>query len=140
MGTLDVSAAGYAPHGQLTSAGVDIDPGTHAHLPDIALACLLCNDARLHVGGGQWEMSGDPTEGALLSLAMKAGLDQARERAAQPRIDVIPFESEQGCMASLHASPGGRRLFLKGAPERVLPCVTTNAASATPGRSVMAVA
>ncbi|NHZ91119.1 HAD-IC family P-type ATPase [Massilia sp. CCM 8733] len=123
---LDVSAAGYAPHGRFTSAGVDIDPGAHAHLPDIALACLLCNDAQLHRSGEQWELSGDPTEGALLSLAMKAGLDEPRERAAHPRIDVIPFESEHGYMATLHASRGGAwRLFLKGAPERVLPLCDT---------------
>ncbi|MDQ1831641.1 HAD-IC family P-type ATPase [Massilia scottii] len=125
-GILDVSAAGYAPHGRFTCAGVDIDPATHGHLPDIALACLLCNDAQLHRSGEHWELSGDPTEGALLSLAMKAGLDEPRERAAHPRIDVIPFESEHGYMATLHASRGGgSRLVLKGAPERVLPLCDT---------------
>ncbi|UOD28995.1 HAD-IC family P-type ATPase [Massilia violaceinigra] len=120
-GILDVGAAGYAPHGRFTCAGADVDPNTQAHLRGIALACLLCNDAQLHQRGAQWELSGDPTEGALLSMAMKAGLDAVRERAAHPRVDVIPFESEHGYMATLHVSLGGARVFLKGAPERVLP-------------------
>ena len=76
---------------------------------------------RLQQAAGEWRLAGDPTEGALVTLAMKAGLDPAYEKSAYPRVDVIPFESEHRFMASLHHDHrGARRIFLKGAPERVL--------------------
>ncbi|RSZ60429.1 HAD-IC family P-type ATPase [Massilia atriviolacea] len=132
-GVLDVGASGYAPYGAFTCCAKEVDPDSAGYLREIALACLLCNDAQLDRKGERWELSGDPTEGALLSLAMKAGIDGPRERAAYPRIDVIPFESEHGYMATLHAQPGnGLRIVLKGAPERVLPLCDTESHAGRP--------
>lgn len=119
---VEVTADGYAPHGRFACRGARLDPRAHADIRDIAQACLLCNDAQLHCIDGQWELSGDPTEGALLSFALKAGLDASAERSRFPRLDGIPFESEHGFMATVHGLPDGtRRVYLKGAPERVLP-------------------
>lgn len=88
----------------------------------IARVSLLCNQAQLRCASGAWERSGDPTEGALLSLALTSGLDDSMERAALPRIDVIPFESEHGFMATFNGcGDAERRVFLEGAQERVLP-------------------
>jgi magnesium-transporting ATPase (P-type) len=96
----------------------DIDGG---ELADIARAALLCNDATLRETDGEWTLEGDPTEGALLTLAFKAGLDARFEAEALPRIDVIPFESEHRFMATLHHDHAGHALaFVKGAPERVI--------------------
>ncbi|MDZ7654253.1 MAG: cation-transporting P-type ATPase, partial [Burkholderiaceae bacterium] len=77
---------------------------------------------------GAWTLTGDPTEGALLTLALKAGLDLTTEQAALPRVDAIPFESEHRYMATLHHDHAGRaRVYLKGAPEQVLSLCTTTA-------------
>ncbi len=90
-------------------------------MADIARAALLCNDAVLHEAGGAWKLEGDPTEGALLTLALKAGLDRHHESESLPRVDAIPFESEHRFMATLHHDHAGHAFaFVKGAPERLL--------------------
>ena len=115
---IEVSGVGYAPHGGFTADDRDVDA---AELAEIARAALLCNDAILRETEGEWKLEGDPTEGALLTLAMKAGLDARFEAEALPRIDVIPFESEHRFMATLHHDHAGNAFaFVKGAPERVI--------------------
>jgi magnesium-transporting ATPase (P-type) len=118
---IEVGGVGYAPHGGFSADGRDIDP---ADLADIVRVALLCNDATLRENseqGGEWKLEGDPTEGALLALAFKAGLDAHYEAEALPRIDVIPFESEHRFMATLHHDHAGHALaFVKGAPERII--------------------
>lgn len=117
----EVSGTGYDPHGGFATAAGEIDTSAHPVLREIGLVALLCNDAALRESGGEWQLTGDPTEGALISLAMKAGLDEGFEREALPRIDVIPFESEHRFMATLHHDHDGRRyVFIKGAPENIL--------------------
>ncbi len=132
--TLDVAGAGYAPHGGFAVAGRDLSLDELPELPDIARAALLCNDAVLRKKNGaqgDWVLEGDPTEGALLTLALKAGLDPHFEAEALPRLDVIPFESEHRFMATLHHDHAGNHggnggggghafAFVKGAPEAVL--------------------
>ena len=118
---LAVSGAGYAPHGGFALDGREASATAHPELADIARAAVLCNDASLVNRNGAWQLAGDPTEGALLTLAMKAGLDAAGERHGLPRTDAIPFESQHSFMATLHHDHEGHGyVFLKGAPERVL--------------------
>ncbi len=117
----DVSGVGYAPEGGFHLAGEAVAAAGHPVLIEIARAALLCNDAVLRHADGAWKMEGDPTEGALLALALKSGLDGAAERRAMPRIDAIPFESEHRFMATLHHDHEGRGVvYVKGAPERIL--------------------
>lgn len=79
-----------------------------AALQDLARCALLCNDAYLRQDAeAGWRIVGDPTEGALLTLARKAGLDPPQIVAATPRVDEIPFESEHRYMATLHHDHGG---------------------------------
>jgi magnesium-transporting ATPase (P-type) len=119
---IDVSGVGYAPEGGFSAAGAPVDPAAADDLQALARCALLCNDAALRHAEGQWQLAGDPTEGALLVLALKAGLDATAERGRWPRVDEVPFESEHGFMATLHHDheTGVARIFLKGAPERVL--------------------
>ncbi|WP_313474725.1 HAD-IC family P-type ATPase [Stutzerimonas kunmingensis] len=121
---LEVEGAGYAPQGALLFEGVPVEPAAlAARTPAasaLAEAAALCNDASLHEKDGLWTLAGDPTEGALLTLAMKAGLSPANLHVDRPRLDVIPFESEHRFMATLHACEGGSEVLVKGAPERVL--------------------
>ncbi len=95
--------------------------GVLPQLAAVARAGALCNDAELHRHADGWRVEGDPTEGALLALAVKAGLDPDAERAARPRTDAIPFEPEHRLMATLHHDhDGGGVIYVKGAPERIL--------------------
>jgi magnesium-transporting ATPase (P-type) len=120
--TLDVTGAGYAPEGGFHQGGSALDALQDADLQRLARCALLCNDAQLHhTRADGWVLAGDPTEGALLSLARKAGLDPAEAAALTPRRDDIPFESEHRFMATLHHDHTGHVfVLLKGAPERVL--------------------
>lgn len=117
-----ISGAGYAPEGGFQEGERGLDSRRDAAILDLARCALLCNDAHLdHHTGGDWTLVGDPTEGALVTLALKAGLDPVAEQAERPRVDEIPFESEHRYMATLHHDHAGHAfILLKGAPERVL--------------------
>ncbi len=120
-GTCEVSGTGYDPHGAFNLNEREISLEEFPLLKEIAQAALLCNDATLLETNGQWLMQGDPTEGALVSLALKAGLDQNLCQTQYPRTDAIPFESQHRFMATLHHDHAGHGfIYLKGAPERVL--------------------
>ncbi|MDO8262986.1 MAG: cation-transporting P-type ATPase [Gallionella sp.] len=117
----EVSGSGYAPHGGFSIAGREVFVEDYPELAELGRAALLCNDAELHRSGNEWKLGGDPTEGALLTLAAKTGLDLAFEREALRRTDLIPFESQHRFMATLHHDLEGHGfIFLKGAPERVM--------------------
>jgi magnesium-transporting ATPase (P-type) len=117
-----VSGAGYAPEGGFKLEDTSIDPRGDEAVLALARCALLCNDAHLsRDDNGDWTLVGDPTEGALMTLALKAGLDPVAETADAPRVDEIPFESEHRFMATLHHDHEGHAfVLLKGAPERVL--------------------
>jgi len=117
----EVSGSGYAPHGGFTLDGRDASMAEHAHVQDLLRAGLLCNDAELLEEDGRWRIAGDPTEGALITLARKAGMDTRFEHGELPRTDHIPFESEHRFMATLHHDHAGHAfIFAKGAVEQVL--------------------
>ena len=120
-GICEVSGTGYDPHGTFSLDGQDITLEEFPLLREVAQAALLCNDASLSEVDGQWLMQGDPTEGALVTLALKAGLEHDYCQSQYPRTDVIPFESQHRFMATLHHDHAGHGfIYLKGAPERVM--------------------
>ncbi len=120
----DVEGAGYAPIGTISRNGRPLDVlrarATEPVLMRLAEAAALCNDASLREDGTGWHLAGDPTEGALLTLAMKAGLNPTTLKLERERLDLIPFESEHRFMATLHPDGEATRVLVKGAPERVL--------------------
>jgi len=116
-----LTGAGYAPHGSFVLNDQETDLDDHPQVRALSHISLLCNDASLEQKDGQWILSGDPTEGALTALGMKAGFDPDTEQKEWPRIDLIPFESEHRFMATLHHNHTERAfIYLKGAPEVVL--------------------
>jgi magnesium-transporting ATPase (P-type) len=120
-GEVIAGGSGYAPEGSLTATGYDDDAASIAAILPLIRCGLLCNDAHLHERSGSWVVEGDPMEGALIALAMKAGLDPEHERGEWPRLDEVPFDAAHRFMASLHRGPAGElAVFLKGAPERLL--------------------
>ncbi len=117
------SGLGYAPDGAILYRGRPTQPGEHPALLELLRAGALCNDSRLKQGGEGWWIEGDPTEGALLVAARKAGLDIDRLQRELPRLDSIPFESQYQYMATLHDCGEGkeRLVYLKGSVESLLP-------------------
>ena len=110
-GTYHVEGSGYAPEGRI-GGDWEVDAAARA----VLLAGLLCNDSRLERAESSWTAVGDPTEGALLAAAGKAGL--APSPAAHPRrLDSIPFDSQHQYMATLHEDGA---VYVKGAAERLL--------------------
>jgi len=141
-GEWEVTGSGYLLEGEFRREGEARDPSASPILKRLIRVGLLCNEAEFTeplragadaTGEGSEEgaddegkraeavLQGDPTEGALLVLAAKAGMDRAEEEDRFPRVDMIPFESERRWMATLHrAASGDHVLLLKGAPERIL--------------------
>ena len=111
-----VSGVGYEPIGKFTLGNRRIDPlEENQELVETLRVGYLCNDASLVVDKGEYHIIGDPTEGALVVSATKAGVTEKTTR-----LDEIPFAPEQQYMATLHQGEGGNVIYVKGSPERVL--------------------
>ena len=120
---ITISGSGYAPEGVLEAA--DDDAAAIADALPLLRCGVLCNDATLGEHDGSWLVTGDPMEGALISLAHKAGLDAAHVRSEWPRLDEIPFDAGHRYMASMHDGPAGERVaYVKGAPEALFAMAT----------------
>jgi len=116
-----VSGDGYAPQGEFRIDEAAIDYRIDRELGALLEGATLCNDAALSELNGRWQPHGDPTEGALLAAARKAGIDPIALAEGHPRVDVIPFEPASRFMATLHSGTGeSTSAYVKGAPERVL--------------------
>jgi Ca2+-transporting ATPase len=142
----EVVGEGFNPAGEVRVRGQRIGPADRPELRRLLECGVLCNDAALNKQGERWVVEGDPTEGALLVAAVRAGLQLERIRAEMPRVAEIPFTSERKRMATLHAAlptaeltrilavPEDQRhqqlagraatLYVKGAPERILEACT----------------
>ncbi len=119
-GEARVTGVGYEPRGDLLRDDIQKGQPLPLDVRRLLEAGSLCSDASLDYTGDRPALTGDPTEGALLVASEKAGLGVEDVRRAQPRVDAIPFESENQFMATLHLDPmGQRQIILKGAPEVV---------------------
>jgi Ca2+-transporting ATPase len=118
----EVTGVGYEPLGggvRLDGAAVDL--AEHLALAECLRAGVLCNESQLvRRDDGRIAVQGDPTEAALLAAAAKAGLVHADLHSQSPRVDMIPFESEQMFRATLHEAASGRVIYKVGAAERLL--------------------
>lgn len=121
--TYPVTGQGYRPQGGiLTGNNEKITGNRLPHgLRTLMLSGILANNSRLRQTGNSWEVEGNPTEGAILAAAFKAGIVPADIQASHSRKGEIPFSSEQKYMAVLSSLPEKNRavIYLKGAPERV---------------------
>jgi Ca2+-transporting ATPase len=114
---IEATGAGYSPEGRLIHDGREIDDPALRRLLE---ACVLCNDAQLvppDVADGRWRALGDPTEAALLTVALKGCVEPETLRRRHPRHAEIPFDSATKMMATQQ----GSRVIVKGAPECLLP-------------------
>lgn len=116
-GRYDVAGTGYAPQGRITRDGAEVTLDGHDDLRALIEVMAVANDSHIHQEDGAWRLTGEPTEGALCTLAMKGGFDGD----GYQRVAAVPFESENKFMATLERLPGGgARILLKGAPDRLL--------------------
>jgi len=113
--TYQVTGAGFAPHGDFIRDGHPVEALREPDLASILTAGLFCNNAVLRENAGVYEMLGDPTEGALVVSAFKAGLVKESSR-----LDEVPFESRLQYMATLHKDTLDNVIYVKGAPEKLL--------------------
>jgi len=110
----EVTGVGYAPVGRVR------DP---AGVADLLRMAALCSNARLvppGVDAPGWRVLGDPTEGALLVAAVKAGTELAAEEARTPRLAEFPFDSARKLMTTVHRVDGGCAAYVKGSPQELL--------------------
>jgi Ca2+-transporting ATPase len=110
---IDVTGLGYTAAGEFQLKGNLVDVQREPGLSALLRCAMLCNNAHLNDG-----LIGQPTEGALLAAAYKAGLSD--ERSSLERIDEVPFDSERKWMMIGYNTASGTEYFLKGATERVL--------------------
>jgi len=116
---IEVMGAGYEPKGEFKGSEIDIKNNRPLQL--LLQGGLLCSDAVLEEKEGKWIVKGDPTEGALVVAAVKAGFHEAEMRLENPRIEELPFSSERKRMTTIHQMEDGKKTaFMKGAPEVVL--------------------
>ena len=120
---IDVTGAGYDPHGAFFFGDSEMVPDER--LMELLQAAALSSDARLtHIEGDGWTVRGDPTEGALIAVAAKAGLKKEALDERFPRVAEIPFTSESKRMTTVHQVDGADTAYTKGAPEVVLASCT----------------
>ena len=118
-----ISGEGYDDDGKIYNQNNEvITPQQDSVVITAARIGLLCNEADLSKHRDAWCMRGDPTEGALLALALKCGLTLPEEKQNWRRLDIVPFSSERRYMATLYEKKSGHQeILIKGAPEKLLP-------------------
>ncbi|AHD03703.1 cation-translocating P-type ATPase [Leisingera methylohalidivorans] len=124
-----VTGTGYDPTGHIALDGAVIGAKDDAVLAEVLNAGMTCTHANLHREGDHWEMTGAPTEGALVTLGCKGWADPPQPDAV---LAEIPFSSERKLMSVLVRSGNGAKVFTKGAPEQVLKICTRTMTQAGP--------
>jgi P-type Ca2+ transporter type 2C len=107
-----VTGEGYEPNGAIG----DDDAAVISAVAPLLDAAVLCNDSRLADGA----LVGDPTEGALLALAAKGGVDCEALVRSRPRIAEVPFDHKRKLMITAHLHGGSIEIHVKGAPEAIM--------------------
>jgi P-type Ca2+ transporter type 2C len=118
--TYTVSGQGFIPDGQVLLDEEPVIPEEHPALALLARSALLCNEATLHQRDDRWRWRGDAVDVSLLTMGAKLGYTHEGMLNEYPQVNQIPFEPEYRYAASYHQLDGGVRVFVKGAPERVL--------------------
>jgi P-type Ca2+ transporter type 2C len=122
-GRVTFAGSGYAPDGEVRREdGGEIEGDLRLELERALAAADRANNAVVEQHEGRWIVHGDPTEGALLVAARKAGLEAEALEARLPRVAEVPFSSERKLMSTVHRDADRDRLivFAKGAPDVLL--------------------
>lgn len=115
-GTFTVEGTGYKPEGDVSLNSTSVQITDHSVAKKLIQASKACNDAELREIEERWAIDGDPTEGALITVAHKCGFGNFSPQ----RIDHIPFESDHKYMATLNSVNDEKIIYMKGAPEKLM--------------------
>ena len=118
--SFQVTGEGFIPEGEVLYQEKPADPEEHPQLESLVRAAVLCNEADLHHRNSSWVWRGDTVDIALLAMGRKLGWKREAMLETHPQLSQIPFEPELQFAASYHQMDGKVRVFVKGAPERVL--------------------
>jgi P-type Ca2+ transporter type 2C len=119
--TIEVTGNGYNPQGEFLARGQSIEPLKDGALALALKIAVMANDTNLEHKDGQYQVLGDPTEGALLTVGLKAGLERDQLRKEYPRVSELPFQSESRYLATLHQNRDGSGItYVEGSFEEVL--------------------
>ncbi len=135
MGWFDVTGSGFSPEGDFITNGKSISPKDSRFLVDCLTAGALCNNASLTATRTRdkgkcldeisWSINGDPTEGALLVAAAKAGITHSWLKNIYSRVFEIPFDSDRKMMSVVYRNNHGKLIcFTKGAPDILIDSCT----------------
>ncbi len=117
---IDVKGGGYNPEGEFILDDKSIDPVNNLSLEKLVEIGSLCNDSALIHDEEGWSVTGDPTEGAFVVLAKKAGYDKKELESKYPRVDEIPFDSDRKMMTTIHNFNNSKLAYSKGGAEVIL--------------------
>lgn len=118
---VEITGTGYQPEGEFLIDDVTVDPREDPDLEMLLRIGTLNNDSHIQQQNGNWVCYGDPTEGAFVVAAEKAGMGNKALNEQYPRVSEIPFDSTRKRMTTVHKTSEGKLLaFVKGAPEMVL--------------------
>ena len=119
---LDITGTGYEPVGEFKQEDESIEPDSIGDLETLLSIGILANDASLELGEDGYKVVGDPTEGALVTLAGKANMTREDMNTSYPRIEEIPFDSARKMMTTFHDNyiDGKIVSFTKGAPDIII--------------------
>ncbi|MEP0795636.1 cation-translocating P-type ATPase [Trichocoleus sp. DQ-A3] len=127
--TFRVTGEGYIPTGEFYLDERQVAAEQYRDLQILMLGCVLCNDAMLQHDKNEWAILGDPTEGALIVLAGKGGIDKEPLSRQMRRVAEFPFSSERKRMSAICEAGAGIQntpfssshlMFTKGSPELIL--------------------
>ncbi|MBM3131540.1 MAG: HAD-IC family P-type ATPase [Chloroflexi bacterium] len=122
-----ITGAGYEPAGQFSRDGAVVDPSQEYDLFETLKAGMWCNGAHLVSTDGRYKILGDPTEGALVVAAQKAGIGED-----SAKLDEIPFDSTLRYMATLHSDGDSHVIYVKGSPEKIVKMCNTQLVNGAP--------
>ncbi|MFT4311530.1 MAG: cation-translocating P-type ATPase [Candidatus Woesearchaeota archaeon] len=117
---INVKGKPYEPLQQFYHGNIKIPADQLKNREKFFKACILCSDSETHKVEGEWKLYGEPTEGAILSLARSAGYDYEYVREQNKRIEEVPFDSEKKFMVTINEHKNIKTAYLKGAVEVVL--------------------
>lgn len=121
----EVTGEGYDPEGTIKKDGEQIKASNNQNLMEFIQAGVLCNVAHIDQNKeGQYEVVGDPTDGALVTLGKKVGLDREElEKEGYEKLAEVPFSSENKYMIVVYEKDEQRQLIIKGAFDVILDLV-----------------
>lgn len=119
---IDVEGKGYEPISTFTQNNKTLNTTQIQKNQHFLNTCILCNNAELNFEEGEWKLSGEPTEGSLLTLAKSAGLDENLIKEDNPKIYEVPFDSKQKYMITTHNISGKKehKAYMKGAYDKII--------------------